>query len=170
MKKHDPEYYRQAKIRQRQRMLNFLGGKCVLCASTDELQVDHIDPSKKKFSINSRMSLKNPDVIAELLNCQILCGSCHRLKTSGEQRGFTHGTFYGWVNVGCSCEKCSEAKRTWYDDRNARRRALAVSGRRKYRRERSHGTTTMYRYGCRCDLCRSSNIDYLKKKRASGGK
>lgn len=29
----------------------------------------------------------------------------------------------------------------------------------------SHGTTTGYRYGCRCDPCRKSRADYIRKYR-----
>ena len=50
------------------------GGKCVKCGSRDRLELDHIKPLN--FGGNN---LPN--------NLQILCNSCHKLKTKSEGHG-----------------------------------------------------------------------------------
>jgi len=46
--------YRARRVPERRaRAINWLGGRCAKCGKTDHaiLQFDHIDPSKKSFSI-----------------------------------------------------------------------------------------------------------------------
>lgn len=54
-------------------------GPCTKCNSSDQLEVDHRDASKKRFSVSSLWLLSpfNPMVIAELAKCQVLCHTCH---------------------------------------------------------------------------------------------
>lgn len=115
---------------QRRFFIQLLGGRCRKCGSERELQIDHIDPSKKKMHLG-RLFTKNTigDALAELIEkCQILCGACHREKSAEEVRQrpryFTHGTMYGWMKIRCRCEACLMAKRQWQDERNERRRGV----------------------------------------------
>jgi len=72
--------------RQRARLLEILGGKCVKCGYTDKrsLQFDHIKGdgyTERKSLPNSKMVnyyLKNQDKIT--LNIQILCANCNMIK------------------------------------------------------------------------------------------
>lgn len=112
-------YYHE---RRRAPMIEYLGGVCVVCGGTEDLPFDHIDPAQKSFSINAKMSLRNPEVRAELEKCQLLCRAHHEEKTARENSGFTHGTVYGWMKVKCGCGECEAAKRMWHEERNARRR------------------------------------------------
>lgn len=60
----------------------YLGGKCVGCGTTENLQFDHIDRTKKKYSITKR-SLNSFDTLKEELDkCQLLCKTCHEIKTT----------------------------------------------------------------------------------------
>lgn len=62
-----------------------MGGKCVRCGSTDQLQFDHIDCKTK---VDHRIWTWSPALRqAELDKCQLLCEPCHRKKTieAGEQ-------------------------------------------------------------------------------------
>lgn len=122
----DPEelraYHRERYRLTRQKMYDYLGGKCVRCGSTENLEFDHIDRSTKSFNIKGQLSLKNPKVKDELDKCQLLCRSCHERKTIEESTGFTHGTTTGWQKAKCECVECSAAKAAWQEARNAKRR------------------------------------------------
>jgi 5-methylcytosine-specific restriction endonuclease McrA len=114
------EYHLAYYHKRRKLLISLLGGECVQCGAKVNLNIDHIDPTKK--SINFTKTLSLDVVLEELGKCQLLCVKCHKKKTSIEHSGFTHGTYYGWFKKKCSCEACLKAKRAWHDKRNARRR------------------------------------------------
>ena len=69
-----------------------LGGRCVRCGYASDLrglQFDHIDPSTKIKNISSYLAhgwaqdggLK-PYLRVELQKCQLLCATCHAIKTA----------------------------------------------------------------------------------------
>ena len=62
-------------------MLCMLGGKCVDCGTTKNLQFDHIDPSKKSFNISCVLSERT---LKELEKCELRCGNCHLEKTKND--------------------------------------------------------------------------------------
>lgn len=67
--------------------LALLGGKCVRCASTDQLQFDHIDPATKSFTICDKLAgVAKAKLVVELAKCQLLCFECHKQKTAIEPR------------------------------------------------------------------------------------
>lgn len=78
--------------------------------------VDHIDEN----ALNDEIS-----------NLQLLTLAANNMKSNigrpspflGVERGWRHGTMYGWMKKKCVCSCCSKAKRAWYDDRNAKRRS-----------------------------------------------
>lgn len=86
--------------------------RCVVCGSINELEIDHIDRTTKKYNPAALwgMSNTNPNKIAELKKCQVLCAVHHKEKTKAElNRLRTHGrTMYRY---GCKCEICVEAQR-----------------------------------------------------------
>jgi hypothetical protein len=134
MPKMSKEYHREYyHLKRRKPMLDYLGGKCVVCGTVENLEFDHIDPSLKSFSINVKMTLNNPEVKAELDKCQLLCKDHHRDKTAAENSGFTHGTMYAWMKAKCTCDTCTQAKWKWHDERNAKRRKGAPYKPRKVR-------------------------------------
>lgn len=120
MEKFGKEYHKEYYQKRRQAIFDYLGNKCVVCGATEDLEVDHIDPNKKSFNITSKMSVKNNK--AELDKCQLLCKKHHLEKTLEQRPVFNHGTIYAWMRKKCNCEACASAKRTWYDERNAKRR------------------------------------------------
>jgi 5-methylcytosine-specific restriction endonuclease McrA len=120
MEKFGRDYHREYYRKRRKAIFDYLGGACVICGTTEHLQVDHINPADKSFEIKSRLSVKNNK--AELDKCQLLCRRHHLEKTARENSGFQHGTIYAWMKKKCKCEVCESAKRAWYDERNARRR------------------------------------------------
>src|SRR5690606_6455903 len=65
----------------------FADKACAGCGSKESLELDHIDPKTKKYNPSSLwgMAKDNPNRIAELKKCQILCEECHKKKTSKYQ-------------------------------------------------------------------------------------
>lgn len=86
-------------------------GPCVLCGSSDRLQVDHIDPENKALNPARLWSLglKNPIRILELSKCQVLCYDCHKVKTKSQLEQTDHlaqgATLY---RNGCRCDGCTK--------------------------------------------------------------
>lgn len=90
----------------------FLGGKCAKCGATGDLDLDHIDPTTKSFTIARMWSVSDEKFWAEVKKCQLLCSDgtadrCHRAKHRKEAR---HGT---WTRsrAGCQCDVCVEGER-----------------------------------------------------------
>jgi len=65
-----------------------LGGKCVKCNSTENLHFDHIESKSKVFSIGDKITYPKEKIINELKKCQLLCRSCHTLKTINSKDGY----------------------------------------------------------------------------------
>lgn len=95
----------------RQRREEYLSDKsCVMCTATDNLQVDHIDPTQK---VTHRIWLWGAERrAAELAKCQVLCQPCHRDKTTTQTYGDTpeHGS--SGYRKGCRCIICRSAEAT----------------------------------------------------------
>ena len=62
----------------------FTNKSCVQCGSTEQLELDHKIPEDKLFNPTALWSMadSNPNKIAELLKCQVLCHLCHKKKTA----------------------------------------------------------------------------------------
>jgi hypothetical protein len=102
-----------------------LGGKCVVCGSCDDLQIDHIDPATKTLNIAKLWSVSRERYIKELELCQLLCGVHHRQKTSVEQ-GVPHG---GGISgkKNCYCGLCAPKKRKYQRERRRKSRASSLN-------------------------------------------
>lgn len=74
-------YQRQRWLQRRKELIALLGGKCVQCGATENLEFDHIDPATKSFSIGSRTTASKERMMAEIKKCQLLCHACHEKKT-----------------------------------------------------------------------------------------
>lgn len=71
----------------RQKIIEKLGGCCVKCGSTENLEIDHIDRSSKEIDIARCLSgIKESKLKQELDKCQLLCQKCHNYKTFHESR------------------------------------------------------------------------------------
>lgn len=93
----------------------FEGKSCASCGSTDDLELDHIDPRTKKFQPSRlwSMSESNPNRVEELAKCQVLCSDCHKRKTSLEVMT-EHGT-RGRYKRGCRCRPCTDVAVSYSD-------------------------------------------------------
>lgn len=63
-------------------VIEYLGGCCSKCGSTNNLEIDHIDPSKKLFTIAKKWNTNKNIIIEELNKCQLLCDNCHHKKSN----------------------------------------------------------------------------------------
>lgn len=105
-------YQNKRNAERRSWAIKTLGGKCVVCGSRDRLEIDHIDPSTKSFTISGASSASNERFEREVRKCQLLCRRHHHEKTVRE-RGFkmaagTHGTLSAYRY--CKCDLCRAAK------------------------------------------------------------
>ncbi len=79
------EYSRNYYHKRMTEIKNRLGGKCVLCDSTENLEIHHLDPLTKKYNISKKvLSIKYDDLDDELNKCVLLCHKCH-IKESKKQ-------------------------------------------------------------------------------------
>lgn len=91
--------------------IEFLGGWCVTCGTDEDLQFDHIFPHTKSYNISSVPSASESRFWREIVKCQLLCGPCHRAKTSVENSVPHGGGKAGKRN--CMCDPC-RARRSEY--------------------------------------------------------
>jgi hypothetical protein len=92
----------------RARLIELLGGRCVSCGSTDELEFDHIDPETKVFAVGSDMSRAWDKLVEEALKCQLLCRECHVAKGIEDRPEPAHSYYRYWY-YGCLCATCKAA-------------------------------------------------------------
>jgi len=64
--------------------LEYLGGKCVVCGTTERLEFDHIKREGKKYEISIKLTCNFDTIKEELDKCQLLCVDCHKIKTKSE--------------------------------------------------------------------------------------
>ena len=69
----------------RARYVDMMGGKCVKCGTTENLEVDHVNPEDKTLRISSMWLRKHDSIMEELDKCQLLCHDCHKQKTREEK-------------------------------------------------------------------------------------
>jgi 5-methylcytosine-specific restriction endonuclease McrA len=94
------------------KLISILGGKCVKCGSTTDLQFDHKNPAEKEFTITVGWARNWNIVLQEARKCQLLCVSCHSEKSTIERGQLigkgNHGTLASYRY--CKCPECKEAK------------------------------------------------------------
>jgi hypothetical protein len=118
MREYMRKYAMERYYRKKQELIERLGGKCRVCGSTDSLQFDHKNHGSKDYEVTTKMWWsKNVD--EEVAKCQLLCKSCHTLKSIGEKghtvaKG-THGTLSAYRY--CKCDLCREANAKYCRDR-----------------------------------------------------
>ncbi len=66
----------------RESALEELGGKCVICGTTENLEFNHIDPSTKEREVSTKCGLRHK----EHLKCELMCKEHHRLWSNAEAR------------------------------------------------------------------------------------
>ena len=72
---------RRRRREQKQRLIERLGGKCVGCGTSENLQFDHINAATKKYNITKHLGVRDEKLYEEVDKCQLLCHDCHKVKT-----------------------------------------------------------------------------------------
>ena len=107
--------YQRVRIATRRAAWLAVNGPCRQCGSVDQLEIDHIDPGQK---VSHRIwSWSDTRLLAELEKCQVLCRSCHMIKSLGAVDLAPHGT-HQCYRRGCRCDEC----RAGHASHNARYR------------------------------------------------
>lgn len=167
------EYLKERYEKQRADMIRILGGRCVVCGSADNLEIDHIEPSAKSFPVSKLWSKKdfNSIVMEELKKCQLLCHEHHLGKTiehsKSTVRRSEHGTLSRYQRYKCRCDLCCEAQRMY--KRKRRAEAGDYSSRGPYNLTAEHGTPRSYSRGCKCDLCKAAHANQARIRRNKMG-
>lgn len=79
--------YQRIWIKKRRTDWIIKNGPCTLCGSEKDLQVDHINRRTKELNPQAIWSRQKSVRVKELSKCQVLCGKCHKNKTSRENKG-----------------------------------------------------------------------------------
>lgn len=75
------EQQKRYRERRKERILRTMGNKCAICGynkCSDTLEVHHIKPEEKEFSISARPDISWERTSQELKKCVLLCANCHR--------------------------------------------------------------------------------------------
>lgn len=114
----DNELRKNRRAERRSMAVKLLGGKCANCDSTEKLDFDHInnDRAGVKYLISQMFHNKLELLLDELEKCQLLCKSCHALKSARERGGgkSVHGKLSMYMNKGCRCSLCRSANASYY--------------------------------------------------------
>lgn len=103
------DYNKVWKAARRKRLIEMLGGCCVRCGATEDLEFDHIDPSTKVFTISAVLSKAWDVLVTEAAKCQLLCKPCHVAKGAEDRPEPKHGTYYVYWYWNCRCDPCKAA-------------------------------------------------------------
>lgn len=89
----DNEYMRKYMLKRyyerRDWAIKHLGGKCAKCGAEENLEIDHIDPATKTFSVSKMWNVAWEVFVEEINKCQLLCHECH-VEKSQEDGSFNH--------------------------------------------------------------------------------
>lgn len=87
-------------------------GPCRKCGSTENLELDHIDPATKDSRLKAGTGLwswSEANRQIEIEKCQVLCHNCHWKKTLADLGWGGHGTILRYKK-GCRCQLCRAIK------------------------------------------------------------
>lgn len=177
------DYKAAWRIRTRAWAVKLLGSCCARCNKTEELEFDHVIPGSKEFEISAgiRDGYSRARIQVELEKCQLLCDSCHHIKSQecgetggGWNRIDEHGTEAYCLRMRCSCIPCIQARHDARVRRGEVTRPLdkRYPGRGRYGTVTEHGGGKRGVRGCKCNLCRArwakTMRDYNQQKKLAG--
>jgi len=112
-------YLTERRAQRRQMFKDHIGGKCVKCGTTEDLQFNHKNPKEKEFTISEIIHKNIEFVLREVEKCELLCKSCHHEETrrqyrdkeirvwnDGTRKPYIHGTCRMYQQQSCRCESC----------------------------------------------------------------
>jgi hypothetical protein len=140
-----------------------LGGRCVVCGTTENLEFDHINPAVKLFTLTKRR-LSKEKFEAELIKCQLLCHEHHLKKTAEERRSKEHGTWGMYKRCHCLiCKAFVSGKMKEYKGR----KPTLYGGRGRYGTITEHGGGRSGIKGCKCTSCLAIRAKTARERRAA---
>jgi len=118
------EYMLERYHKRRAEAIKFLGGACVICGATEDLELDHILRNEKSFNISQMWSISQEKFDAELSKCQLLCNTCHKAKNTWELNKKaairTHGSLSSYRY--CKCDLCRKAYSDYWQSYKPRKK------------------------------------------------
>lgn len=119
------DYLKKRYFKRRNWAIKHLGGKCVDCGSTENLEFDHVDPSTKSYPISHHWNQNWEIFVAEVDKCELRCTECHvkkSIKNGDIPPRATHGTPAMYRHHGCRCVECTKANSSMQKEYRERRR------------------------------------------------
>ncbi len=118
------EYMKERRLKRRGQIIELLGGACAQCGDIEDLQIDHKDPTTKKFKLSGKGLDGSWDcILSEVKKCQLLCKKDHGEKSRFETEAMApHGTVTRYLKYTCRCDACKSAyakKRKRYPSRQS---------------------------------------------------
>src|SRR5690606_21351007 len=104
-------------------LLDLFGNECVECGSQDNLEIHHLDPATKQFTLSEGWTRPWELSLEEIKGCQLLCKSCHM-----KRHATIHGKRRMYV-LGCRCDRCRKANRVYMLSYKRRKRGGSSIGR-----------------------------------------
>lgn len=122
------KYMRERRAKRRQQLLDYRGGMCKVCKTTENLEFNHRDRLDKLFQLSGKALDKTWELLLiEADKCDVLCNQHHLEFTrqqyaSGEIKPWNkymskiplmHGTARRYHQGKCRCADCKYAKRLY---------------------------------------------------------
>lgn len=118
------DYMKDRWKKRRAKAVEYLGGVCVKCGSSEELEFDHIDPETKSFTIAAGSSFSEERFWPEVDKCQLLCKD-HHIEKSSRESSVGHGEgLTGKKN--CFCDLCRPKKNEYVRNWKRKKRSGSV--------------------------------------------
>lgn len=109
-KEYHRKYNQQRYQNRMQKARNVLGGVCVICGCSENLEIDHINPDNLSFRIAEGWDRKWSEIEYELSKCQLLCKFHHNDKTleQTDRKRADHGSLAYYTHHKCRCALCKK--------------------------------------------------------------
>jgi 5-methylcytosine-specific restriction endonuclease McrA len=103
-------YMGERRAQRRADLIELLGGACQRCGTVEDLEIDHVYPEEKSFTMSgAALDRAWAKLLEEARKCQVLCASHHLEKTRIEGTTAEHGTPHMYLYHRCRCDPCSAA-------------------------------------------------------------
>ena len=100
-----------------EKMRGVLGNRCAICFSVDCLEIHHLDPSQKSFTLSGEVNKPWKEILLELEKCELRCENCHKKEHAAD-----HG-IATYSHQKCRCDICKSA---WNEHSKLYRRNLKL--------------------------------------------
>ena len=121
------KYMRERRAKRRLALLEYLGGQCKVCGTTENLEFNHRVRTEKSFTLSGRgLDTSWERLIEEADKCDVLCSEHHLEYTrtqyakgeivpwnKGTHIPYVCGTARSYHATGCRCTDCRYAKKLY---------------------------------------------------------